>query len=64
MWVREHEELVEGVDTLRKALETQDVSSLLRLAELSDDISLECIKPLLIAELIRSRGILDQTKKG
>lgn len=62
-WFKEHKGLVESVDSLRKELEKKDVPGLLRVVEMNG-VVLEQVKLLLIAEIIRARGLLDQTEKG
>ena len=62
-WFKDHRNLVESIDGLRKECEGKDLTSLLGMVELTGD-SLERVKLVLIAEIVRSRGLLDQTKKG
>lgn len=62
-WLREHRATKERVDSLRKELESKDLPTLLSMVEVCGAL-LDTIKMLLIAEILRARGLVDQTKKG
>jgi len=63
VWLKSHEESVKSIEALRKELESKDLPTLLAMVEVSG-VVLDRIKLLLIAEILHSRGILDQTIKG
>lgn len=62
-WAREHKDVVEAMETLRKECEDKDLPGLLALVEVSENVW-AAIQLLLIAEIARARGLLDQTQKG
>jgi len=62
-WLKTHRETKEKFDALRKELESMDLSSLLDMIEMND-VLLDRIKTLVIAEVLRSKGLADQTNLG
>jgi len=62
-WLKGQEGLKVRVDEIRRELETQGLSDLLSLVELSE-VAREKVKLVIIAEYLRSLGLIDQTKEG
>ena len=62
-WLKGQRELKEKVDEIRKELEAKDLPGLLSLVELSE-VGREKVKLVVIAEYLRSLGLVDQTKEG
>jgi len=62
-WLKGQEALKGKVDGIRKELEAKDLPGLLSLVELSE-VARERIKFVIIAEYLRSLGLVDQTKEG
>jgi len=62
-WLKAHQETGDRIDAFRRELESMDLSSLLAMVELTD-VSLDRIKTLVIVEVLRSRGLADQTNLG
>jgi len=62
-WIKAHKEATEDLDALRKELESKDLPGLLAMTVVTE-VMLERIKLIVIAEILRSRGVLDQTNRG
>jgi len=60
-WLKGQGELKKEVDELRRELETKDLRVLLSMVELSE-VALERVRLIVIAEYIRSQGIVSQSK--
>lgn len=61
-WLKGQRALEEKIDGIRKELESKDLPGLLSLVELSE-VARERIKFVIIAEYLRSLGLVDQTKR-
>ena len=62
-WLKGQRVLKEKIDGIQKDLEAKDLPSLLSLVELSE-IARDRIKFVIIAEYLRSLGLVDQTNEG
>ena len=62
-WLKGRRALLERVEGIQKDLEAKDLPDLLSLVELSE-VARERIKFVVIAEYLRSLGLVDQTKEG
>jgi len=62
-WLKGQRALKEKIDGIQKELESKDLPNLLSLVELSE-VARERIKLVIIAEYLRSLGLVDQTKEG
>lgn len=62
-WLKAHRETKDRIDALRKELESIDLLSLLAMVEMND-VLLDRIKTLVVAEVLHSRGLADQTNLG
>jgi hypothetical protein len=62
-WLKEHDDIKKKTEELRKELADKDLVSLLALVKATEPIR-DAIQTLLIAQILRERGLLDQTKKG
>ena len=62
-WLKGQRALKERIDEIRRELEGEDLPGLLGLVELSE-VARERIKLVIIAEYLRSLGLVDQTKEG
>lgn len=62
-WMKRNKSKLQQVEALMKECEDKDLPGLLAMVEVSEEVWAK-IRLLIIAEVARDRGILDQTNKG